>query len=102
MMGYQVTFYTKQDSLYSGVPIGEWLIQEAKRLKIGGATLFQAVQGFGHSQIIHSAHFFDLADQPVVVTIILDEIEKNRLFTRLEELQLDLFYVSSKVEFGVV
>jgi PII-like signaling protein len=102
MMGYQLTFYTNQDRKYQGVPLGEWLVLEAKRMAIGGATLFGAAQGFGHAHVLHSSHFFELADQPMVVTLILDELDKNKLFSRLQELDLKLFYVCAKVEFGVV
>ena len=32
MQGHQLTFFTQQDRSHSGLPLGEWLLQEARRL----------------------------------------------------------------------
>ena len=58
MIGYQLTFFTQQDRKHDHMPLGEWLVQEARKLGIGGATLIVATEGFGHDRKLHSAHFF--------------------------------------------
>ena len=100
MHGYQLTFFTQQDRRHGRVPLGEWLVQEARRLGIGGATLSTASAGFGHGHKLHSAHFFELADQPVQVTMALGAAEVERLFQRLREEKIDVFYVKTPIEFG--
>lgn len=48
MQGYQLTFFTQQSRKHNCSPLGEWLLQEARKLGISGATLTVASQGFGH------------------------------------------------------
>jgi uncharacterized protein len=102
MNGYQVTFFTQQDHRHKGKPVGEWLIHLARELGLRGATLVAAGEGFGHHKRLHSAHFFELADQPQEVTMALTGEESDRLFDRLEAEGVRLFYVRMAVEFGTV
>ncbi|GKS70104.1 hypothetical protein W03_21080 [Nitrosomonas sp. PY1] len=39
MQGYQLTFFTLQDRKHDGTPLGEWLLHEARRLGLNGATV---------------------------------------------------------------
>ena len=102
MRGFQITFFTQQDRRHEGKPLGEWLIQLAKQLGLRGATLLPAAEGFGASGRIHSAHFFDLADQPIEVMMMVTEEQTAPLFERLQSAGLRLFYVKTPVEFGRV
>jgi uncharacterized protein len=102
MNGYQVTFFTQQDHRHKGKPIGEWLIHLARELGLRGATLMAAGEGFGHRGRIHSAHFFELADQPVEVVMALTLEESEHLFARLRSEGVHLFYVKAAVEFGTL
>jgi PII-like signaling protein len=101
MNGYQITFFTHQNRRHHGQPLADWLVHLARELKLRGATAIAASEGFGHHGRIHSAHFFELADQPVEVLIAATEEEAARLFARLREEKLELFYVKTPVEFGV-
>lgn len=69
MHGYQLTFFTQQDRRHHGLPLAQWLLEEARNMGISGATLIPAAEGFGHDRKIRSAHFFELTDQPVEVTM---------------------------------
>ncbi len=100
MQGFQLTFFTQQDRRHSGKPLGEWLVEEARRLGIGGATLLNATEGFGHGGKIHSAHFFELADQPIEVTMAVSAAESERFFARLSEAGVKVFYAKSPIEYG--
>jgi PII-like signaling protein len=102
MKGYQITFFTQQDRKHKSRALGEWLIQLAKELGLRGATLVNATEGFGHSGKIHSAHFFELADQPQAVIMTATEEQAATLFARLGIEEAGLFYVKAAVEFGVV
>jgi PII-like signaling protein len=101
MQGSQLTFFTQQDKRHHGQLLTEWLLAEAKRLGIGGATVLAASEGFGHGGRRHSAHFFELADQPVEVTMAVSEEASDRLFARLREEGVKVFYVKAPIEFGV-
>lgn len=101
MKGYQLSFFTQQDRMHVGRPVGEWLLEEARRLGIGGGTLFTAAEGFGQHRRLHAAHFFELADQPVEVTLAVSAEDARRLLQRLREEDINLFCVRTPIEFGM-
>ncbi|MHC1481220.1 DUF190 domain-containing protein [Frateuria aurantia] len=100
MTGFLVTFYTQQDRKHGHTPICEWLLDLARDLKLKGATLTSGVEGFGHDGKIHSAHFIELADQPVQVSLAVSEDECAALFARLEEEDLRIFFIKMPIEMG--
>ncbi len=102
MNGYQITFFTHQDKRHKGKQLGEWLLQLAQELGLGGATLLTGGESFGHHRRIHSAHFFELADQPVEVMIAVTTEEADKLLDRLKAEGVHLFYVKTPIEFGVL
>ena len=101
MQGHQLTFFTQQDRKHGHLPLGEWLVQEARDLGMGGATLITASEGFGHGGRLHSANFFELADQPIEVTMALSESDTARFFQRLREEKITVFYIKTPIEFGM-
>ena len=101
MQGFQLTFFTQQDRRHGGLPLGEWLIQEARKLGVAGATLIAATEGFGHDRKLRSAHFFELADQPIEITLAIGETDAQRLFEKLREEKIHIFYVKTPIEFGM-
>jgi uncharacterized protein len=102
MNGYQVTFFTQQDHRHKGKPIGDWLVHLAQELGLRGATLMGAGEGFGHHRRLHSARFFELADQPLEVVMALSAEEAERLFARLKAEGVHLFYAKTPTEFGTL
>jgi len=100
MQGFQLTFYTAQNRHHEQRPIHDWLLDEARKLGIKGATIIPASQGYGHDGVLHAAHFFELADQPVQVIMIVQSSEADQLFALLAQHALSLFYVKTPVEFG--
>jgi PII-like signaling protein len=100
MQGYQIIFFTQQDRTHAGKPLCEWLICLARELGLPGATLFAAAEGYGHSGKLHSAHFFELADQPQAILMLATEEQADLLFASIRAEQLQLFYVKSAAEFG--
>lgn len=101
MHGYQLTFFTQQSRKHNGLPLGEWLLQEARKLGIKGATLTAAIQGFGHDGKLHSAHFFELSDQPIEIIMALSETDAKRIFARLHEEKINVFFVKTPIEYGM-
>ncbi len=63
-----------------GQPLHQWLVNEAKRAGLAGATVLRGMEGYGvHSQI-HTAKILELSvDLPIVVEII-DTPEKIEAF----------------------
>lgn len=102
MKGYQVTFFTSEGRHHGRKPMGHWLVETLKLLGITGATMTVGVEGIGRDGKLHSAHFFELADQPVEVMVAVSEQQCDQLFATLEREQANVFYVKTPVEFGVI
>jgi PII-like signaling protein len=102
MKGYQITFFTQQDHRHHHKPMAEWLMLAARDLGLRGATIVSASEGYGQHRRIHSAHFFELADQPQEVVMAVSEEESERLFELLKKEGVHVFYVKTPVEFGVL
>ncbi|MDR3451236.1 MAG: DUF190 domain-containing protein [Rhodoferax sp.] len=102
MTGYQLEFFMEQNQRHDHRPLYEWLVEAARSHGVRGATVFMGAIGFGRHGRMHSAHFFDLGDQPVEVTMVATEAEAERLFAFLKEENVRLFYVRLPVEFGTL
>lgn len=101
MNGYLLTFFTQQDHKHHGKSLGHWLVERARAMGVGGATLVAAAEGFGHHRRIHSAHFVELTDQPLEVVMAVTPEEADRLFAMLEQEKVKIFYCKTPVEFGM-
>ncbi|MBK5647565.1 MAG: DUF190 domain-containing protein, partial [Acinetobacter sp.] len=84
MNGYLVTFYTEMNQRYKNTQIHEWLLDITRQLGFKGATVIQGSEGIDHTGRLHSAHFFELVDQPVQIQLALSEAESEQLFTHLD------------------
>ncbi|BCS89244.1 hypothetical protein PSDVSF_24860 [Pseudodesulfovibrio sediminis] len=100
MQGYFVTFFTQQNRTYDDMPLARWIIEEAQKMGVGGATLFSGQEGFGHDGRFHSDNYFDLEDQPLQVGMALTSKEYDMLMARLKENGIRIFYTKSEIEFG--
>lgn len=101
MNGCQLTFFTQQDRKHHSHSLAHWLLEEARRLGISGATLITGAEGFGHDRTIRSSRFFELTDQPIEVTMAVSNSDADRLLARLKEEGVDIFYVKAPIEFGM-
>ena len=59
--------------------ISEWLLLTARDLGLQGATIVSGSEGYGHNRHIHSARFFELAENPQEIVIIVTEEEVSRI-----------------------
>ena len=102
MVGFQLTFFTQQDHRHRGKPLGQWLLEEARAMGIGGATLIAASEGFGHHRHLHQMHLLSFADQPLEVVMAVTPEEADRIFARLNAEKIKIFYSKTPVEFGTL
>ena len=100
MNGHQISIYTTLGRRIHGKPLKDWLIGVAREVGIPGATVFAGVEGYGHDRRFHSAHFFELADEPILIVVVVTEDQKRQLLSRLDAEGCELFYVAQPVEFG--
>ncbi|MGF6693835.1 MULTISPECIES: DUF190 domain-containing protein [Pseudomonas] len=102
MKGYQLTLYTQQNRRHQGKMLADWVVGLAMDMGLRGATLVSGIEGFGHTKHLHSQHFFEMADQPMLIVMALSDAECDALLRRLEEEGLTLFYVKVPAEFGLL
>jgi PII-like signaling protein len=101
VQGYQLTFFTQQDRTHEQQWIGDWLIFEACRMNIEGATMFSATEGFGRQRKVHSVGIYDLSDQPVAVTMAVSKTDAEHFLEHLKQEGIDIFYIKTPIEFGM-
>jgi PII-like signaling protein len=98
-----LTFYVGEKQHYAGVALHEWLLDEAKQMGVRGGSAFRAIAGFGRHGRLHDEIFFELAGELAVkVEFILDDDLAERLLHRVRSQSLDIFYVRSEVQSGVI
>ncbi len=103
MNGFQLEFFTGRNKRHNDQPLWEWLMRAACLQGIGGATVMMGALGFGHHRRIEAPHFFQLADQPVMITMVLSAEETEAFFAMLQQEKVkDLFYTKIPVEFGTL
>ncbi|MFI4940869.1 MAG: DUF190 domain-containing protein [Burkholderiales bacterium] len=101
MKGYQIEFFTMQDSYHNGKKISDWLLDEARSHHIRGATIFKGTCGFSHDHHNYSSiPVYGNVDHPEQVVLIVTDEESERVFNLLRAEKLHLFYVKIPVEFG--
>jgi len=56
---------------HAGQPLYQWLVEEARRQNMAGATVLRGLEGFGARSEMHTAKVLRLSvDLPVVIEII--------------------------------
>jgi PII-like signaling protein len=99
----QLSFYVSEKQHHAGMPLYEWLLEEARELGIHGGTAFRAIAGFGRHGRLHEETFFELAGELAVkVEFILDDLIAEQIMQRVRSQSLHIFYVRSVVQSGVI
>lgn len=68
----QLTIYINESDQWHGKPLFTALVEAARKQELSGTTVMRGVEGYGvrqHHQI-HTARIMELADLPVIVTVI--------------------------------
>lgn len=103
MKGFQLVFSTLQSRKHpNGEPISQWLVKVSEQLGVKGITILHASQGIGRDGKLHSAAFFELADEPLEIIMNVNGTECEKLFAVLSEAKLGLFYTKSAIEYGTI
>ncbi len=96
-----LSFYISEKQRHRGMPMYEWLLEEAKALGAHGGSVFRAIAGFGRHGRMHEETFFELAGELAVkVEFIVDDALAEQLHEKIRSQGLQLFYVKQPVQAG--
>ena len=96
-----LSFYVSEKQHHAGMPLYEWLLEEAKAMGVHGGSAFRAIAGFGRHGKMHEETFFELAGELAVkVEFILDDAHADQLLGKLKSQKLAMLYVRSPVQMG--
>ncbi|RMH31566.1 MAG: DUF190 domain-containing protein [Nitrospirae bacterium] len=78
--GHLLRIFIGESDRHDGMPLYEWIIEEARRFGLAGATVLRGLQGFGAHSRVHTARVLRLStDLPIVVELV-DTQEKIEAF----------------------
>jgi len=101
MKGIQLRVYTYESRKHGGLPVYEWLLEQARKHGIAGGSAFRAIAGFGRHGKLHEQAFFELAgEEPVLVEFIASDEQIERLLQLLRLEMPDIFIARSGIEYG--
>jgi len=70
---------------FQGKPLYEAIVTKCRELKIAGATVFRALEGYGESTEMHRSHLAR-HDQPILISIVDSAESLSRLVPVVEEM----------------
>ena len=101
--GVLLNFYCHSRARHDGVLLSEWMLAQARRLGIGGGSVFRAIAGFGRHGVLHEEQFFELADDlPVKIEFLLREDQAELLLQLVRTAGVDATYAYSPASFALI
>lgn len=72
---------------HEGRPLYEWIVVQAHKQQLAGATVYRGLMGFGaHTRVIHTFKIERLAeDLPIVIEVVDTSDRLNEFLTFLEQ-----------------
>lgn len=72
--------YASSTDRIGQIPLSEFIVFEAKKAGISGATVLKGMLGYGASSVIHSYKFWEVSDKLPIVIELIDQEEKIQSF----------------------
>ncbi|SAL53049.1 hypothetical protein AWB69_05541 [Caballeronia udeis] len=103
MKGSQLTVYVAtQGHRRHHRTVVDWVLEETGKAGIVGATVVEVTEAIDMLGKYHAARFFELADQPVVVTVVAEDTRIDALLASLGQGGANLFYTRAPIEYEVL
>ena len=81
--------FVSSTDLYKHESLYEYLVLQAKKEGVAGATVLRGVLGYGASSVIHSNRFWEISDKVPTVVEMIDEHDKLLAFYEKIRSQLE-------------
>jgi PII-like signaling protein len=96
-----LSFYVSEKQHHAGMPLYEWLLEEAKSIGVHGGSAFRAIAGFGRHGKMHEETFFELAGELAVkVEFVIDDGLAAQMLEKVRSQGMKMFYVKQPVQSG--
>ena len=97
--GVLLRIFIGEDDKYKGKPLYEYIVMEAKKRKMAGATVVRGIMGFGAKSHLHTAKLLRISDDlPMVIEIVDSEERINEFLPFLDEVVSDGLITIEKVK----
>ena len=83
--GYLLRIFVGESDKYAGKPLYEWLVSEARKRGMAGATVLRGMMGFGAHSVIHTFKIERLSEDLPVIIEIVDSQQKIEDFLTFAE-----------------
>lgn len=100
--GYEIIFITPENRRHNNKRVCELITDMAKKRGISRMTKRIDREGLGAGGHLHSAHFFELADQPVEIMFVVDSATGDQLIEDVKQAGIHVFCIRKEVEYGVL
>jgi len=101
MKGVCLRLYTEENKQHLGVLLYEWILEEAKKFKIQGVSVFRGIAGFGRHGVIHEEKFFELGSNvPIEIMSILTAELAHKFLIHLKKENINIVYTIHEIELG--
>ena len=78
--GYLLRIFVGERDKHGHLPLYEWIIQQARKHGLAGATAFRGIEGFGAHSHLHTSKILRLADDLPILIEIVDTKHKIESF----------------------
>lgn len=103
MKGSQLTLYAAtQSHRRDHLTVVDWIFEEIRKIGIVGVTVVEVTEAVDMHGKYHAARFFELADQPVAVTVVAEDAQIDALLENLRNGGVSLFYTRGPIEYEVL
>lgn len=81
--GHLLRIFIGESDRHEGKPLYEWIVREARKFGLAGATAIRGIEGFGAHSRLHTAKLLRLSSSLPIVVEIVDTREKIDRFLPL-------------------
>jgi len=84
----QLRIFISSTDQFRQMPLYEFIVLQAKKDGIAGATVTKGILGYGASSVIHSYKFWEVSDKVPVIVELVDE--ENKILSFFEKIRPQL------------
>jgi PII-like signaling protein len=78
--GLLLRIFIGESDKHEGKPLYAWIVHEARRRGLAGATVLRGIEGFGARSHLHTVKILRLSEDLPIVIEIVDTAEKTEQF----------------------